>query len=59
MQNFWPSSGFLQLQRNERGWLLPTDKYLRIFLARPELALVPESCAAEHTLHAALLDAPC
>jgi Family of unknown function (DUF6352) len=58
MQNFWPSSGFLQLQRNPRGWLLPTDDYLRLFLARPELALVPESCPAERALHQALLDAP-
>ena len=42
----------------ERGWLLPTDDFLRLFLARPELALVPESCAAEHALHAALQAQP-
>jgi hypothetical protein len=58
MQNFWPSSGFSQLQRNARGWLLPTDDYLRLFLDRPELALVPESCHAEQALHAALRAAP-
>jgi hypothetical protein len=58
MQNFWPACGFSQLQRNPRGWLLPTDDYLRLFLDRPELALVPESCAAEHALHAALRAAP-
>ena len=58
MQNFWPSSGFLQLQRNPRGWLLPSDDYLRLFLARPELALLPESCPAERALHAALVDSP-
>lgn len=58
MQDFWPSSGFNQLQRNPRGWLLPTDDYLRLFLARPELALLPESCAAEQALHAALSAAP-
>ena len=58
MQNFWPSSGFQQLQITSRGWLAPTDDYLRLFLNRPELALVPESCAAEQTLHAALLAAP-
>ena len=58
MQNFWPSSGFNPLQRNPRGWLLPTDDYLRLFLARPELALVPESCPAERALHAALLASP-
>lgn len=58
MQNFWPSSGFDHLQRTERGWLQPTDDYLRLFLARPELAPVPESCRAELALHADLLAAP-
>jgi len=58
MQDFWPSSGFIQLQRNTRGWLIPTDNYLRLFLARPELALLPESCAGEQALHAALQAAP-
>jgi hypothetical protein len=47
-----------QPQRNVRGWLIPTDAYLRSFLRRPELALLPESCAAEQALHEALLDAP-
>ncbi|MEO5660579.1 MAG: DUF6352 family protein [Polaromonas sp.] len=58
MQNFWPSSGFSPFQRNERGWLLPSDDYLRLFLARPELAPVAESCPAEWALHEALLESP-
>ncbi len=58
MHHFWPSSGLGELERNERGWLLPTDDYLRLFLARPELALVPESCKAELALHAALMASP-
>ena len=58
MQDFWPSSGFSQLERNARGWLVPTDAYLRLFLARPELALVEESCPAEIALHAALMASP-
>ncbi|HAL38427.1 MAG TPA: hypothetical protein DCP03_10045, partial [Polaromonas sp.] len=58
MQNFWPSSGFSSLQRDERGWLKPSNDYLRLFLARPELAPVPESCQAERALHAALTDSP-
>ena len=41
-----------------RGWLRPTDAYLRSFLALPELALVAESCAAEIALHEALTQAP-
>jgi Family of unknown function (DUF6352) len=54
----WTSSGLTQLQRNERGWLQPSDDYLRIFLARPELALVDESCRAERALHGALAQTP-
>jgi hypothetical protein len=58
MQNFWPSSGFDQLRRNVRGWLEPTDDYLRLFLQRPELALVAESCPNEIKLHTALQAEP-
>src|SRR3954471_4744036 len=58
MQNFWPSSGFGQLRHTARGWLQPTDDYLSLGLARPELALVPESCDAERALHAALAASP-
>lgn len=58
LMNFWPSCGFNQLSRNARGWLVPTDEYLRLFLTRPELSLVPESCAAETALHGALCAAP-
>ena len=58
MQNFWSSSGSSRLQRDDRGWLPPTPDYLRLFLARPELAPVPESCRAEVALHAALLESP-
>jgi Family of unknown function (DUF6352) len=56
--DFWTSSGFTQLQRTDRGWLQPTDDYLQLFLARPELALVDESCPAERALHKALANAP-
>lgn len=54
----WPSVGFADLGRDTRGWLVPTDAWWRRQLARPELALVEESCAAEHALHAALAAAP-
>lgn len=39
-------------------WLLPTADWWRAFLQRPELAPVPESCPAEHALHALLSDDP-
>ncbi len=57
MQNY-SHIGATGLQRDARGWCLPTDDYLRLFLLRPELAPVPESCTAEMALHAALMAAP-
>ena len=58
MPDFWPASGFQHLESDPRGWLLPTPAYWHLFLARPELALVDESCPAERALHALLLDSP-
>lgn len=56
--DFWPACGFQALTRDARGWLVPTDAYLAWLLARPELALVPESCAAEIALHKSLAGSP-
>ena len=58
MKNSLPSSLSSPPVHNQRGWLLPTDDYFRGFLARPELAPVPESCSAELALHDALLESP-
>ena len=58
MENLYRPSPPDVAPRNDRGWLLPTDDYFRAFLARPELAPVPESCSAELALHAALLASP-
>lgn len=58
MQNFWTACGHQHLTRNERAWLSPTPDYWRLWLERPELALVPESCKAEKRLHQALLTDP-
>ncbi|MDO9072984.1 MAG: DUF6352 family protein [Rubrivivax sp.] len=52
--DFWPACGYARLDRNAEGWLVPTPAYLAAWLARPELALVPESCRAEIRLHEAL-----
>jgi len=54
----WPSVGFDELGRDERGWLVPSEAWWRRQCARPELALVAESCDAERALHAALDEAP-
>jgi hypothetical protein len=58
MPDFWPSCGFNLLKRGPDGRLVVTDDYLRLYYARPELAPVPESCAAERALHASLLADP-
>ena len=58
VQDLWPGSGCTLLNVDGSGWLQPTEAYWRHWLARPELALVAESCRAEVRLHRALQDAP-
>ncbi|MEO7241544.1 MAG: DUF6352 family protein [Variovorax sp.] len=58
MSTLWPSGGFSELTHTARGWLAPSDGWLRPFLALPELALVAESCAGEIALHRALHHTP-
>lgn len=54
----WPGCGQHLLQSDANGWHRPTDDYWRLWLDRPELAPVDESCAAERRLHARLLAEP-
>lgn len=56
--DLWPDCGHAQLERDAQGWLAPTPAWWAAWLRRPELALVPESCRAEHSLHAALSQDP-
>jgi len=56
--DFWEHCGYHLLDRASDGRLLVTDDYLRLYYARPELAPVAESCAAERRLHQSLLDQP-
>jgi hypothetical protein len=58
MKNFWPQSAYKTLAPSPDGQLLVTDDFLRTYLLRPELSLVPESCAVEQALHARLLTNP-
>jgi hypothetical protein len=58
MPDLWPACGWNRLDPDERGWLRPTDAWLRLFLDRPEMALVAESCRGERRLHDALMAAP-
>src|SRR5262245_34458998 len=56
--NLWENCGYRQLGRDAGGRLIVTDDYLRHYYARPELAPVAESCAAERALHASLMSEP-
>jgi hypothetical protein len=58
MKDFWLSCGHHLLDRDEDGFLLLTDDFLKVYLARPELVPPPEACRAERALHVALLTDP-
>jgi len=58
MTNYWPNSAYQTLLPSPDGQLLVTDDFLRTYLQRPELGLVPESCAAELALHQRLSENP-
>ncbi len=58
MTNFWPHSAYKTLEVGSDNQLLVTDDFLRTYLLRPELHLVPESCDAERTLHQRLTENP-
>lgn len=57
-QDFWQSSGYATLSKNDHGWLRITPDYLRHILQRPELAPIAESGPRERALHAQLIDEP-
>src|SRR5215471_18852541 len=58
MPDFWRSSGYRLMTIGTDGRLRVTDDYLRATLARPELAPLPESCAAERSVHEKLVADP-
>lgn len=58
MPNFWPHSAYTTLTVGSDNQLLVTDDFLRTYLHRPELNLIPESCVAERALHQRLMDDP-
>jgi len=58
VKDFWLSCGHHLLDRGEGGGLLVTDEFLKIYLARPELAPPRQACAAERALYHALLENP-
>ncbi|NCX67300.1 MAG: hypothetical protein EBW95_07255, partial [Burkholderiaceae bacterium] len=58
MPNYWASSGFNTLSVNSDHHLVVTDDFLRTYLARPELSLIPQSCTQERAIHQRLLNSP-
>jgi len=58
MIDFWLTCGHHLLDRYIGGGLLVTDEFLKAYLARPELAPPTDACAAERSLHAAVLTDP-
>lgn len=58
MPFFWGASGHVLLDRDAEGRLVPTDEFLKAYLARPELMPPEEACDAERALHASLMNAP-
>lgn len=58
MTDFWLSCGHHLLDRDAGGGLLVTDEFLKVYLARPELAPPDDAGPVERTLHAALLVEP-
>jgi len=58
MHDFWPSCNYRLLRVDADGRLAVSDEFLKSYLLRPELAPIPESCAAELELHERLLANP-
>lgn len=57
-RDFWLSCGHHLLDRDADGRLPVTDEFLKVYLARPELAPPADACAAERAIHQALLADP-
>ena len=47
MHDFWPSCNYRLLRVDAGGRLVASDEFLKSYLLRPELAPIPDSCAAE------------
>jgi Family of unknown function (DUF6352) len=58
VKDFWLSCGHLLTDRDAGGGLVVTDEWLKAYLARPELRLHPDACAAERQLYETLFAEP-
>ena len=58
LPEFWITSGAHLLDKNDAGAWVATPDFIRAYFARPELAPVEESCAAEIALFESLREDP-
>ena len=56
--SIWPQSGLPLLIVRDDGFLTVTDDFIKRYITGPQMELVPESCAVERDVHAALLEDP-
>ena len=56
--DFWLTSGWHLLDKDDEGRLLPTEDFMRAYFYRPEVAPIEESCEAEIDIHKRLVDTP-
>jgi hypothetical protein len=57
-RDFWLSCGHHLLDRDDDGRVVVTDEFLKVYLARPEIAPPAEACLAEQALYRKLFNAP-
>ena len=58
INDFWLTSGWHLLDKDQSGCLVPTEDFMRAYFYRPEVAPIEESCEAEIALHKKLVEAP-
>ena len=58
INDFWLTSGWHLLDKDQSGCLVPTEDFMRAYFYRPEVAQIEESCEAEIELHKKLVEAP-
>lgn len=57
-RDFWLSCGHHLVDRDGDGSLVVTDEFLKVYLARPEIAPPADACVAEKELYRKLFDDP-
>ena len=58
INDFWLTSGWHLLDKDQTGCLVPTEDFMRAYFYRPEVAPIDESCEAEIALHKKLVESP-